>query len=779
MNKKMSKRQKDIKSKLMAAICMLLVSSIMMVSTTYAWFTLSTAPEVTGITTAVGANGNLEMALMPLSGDTDDITSEVGDSMNVQDKTLANTTWGNLVELKDAYGLESITLYPSALNATTTETKDGEGKVTSTTTTIHSAFPVSIPEYGVDGRVTVLNDAKAMPGSWESGSYKDKVVVKTGEAATDDFMGVRAIGVASGATQAQLDYKAALVNASQAATNAQKNASGALVAKGGLLADIAVRHANNNDSYNNDDVANLQYMVDEVQESLEIVEDAIKEYVVAAYISKNSETYTEETVTSIRDAASLTKDLVNPYVGTSFDSMIDKLNGAIDDAEAADAKLATLTSGSYGWTNEIADVVSALADPQYMELNGFAINELEDHVGDLFDDVMAGKGINLYLKSNAGVFVDIADLCGDYSAPVVIPKIEHSSLPKPLENVSATMYTQSEIEPPYLTQARTTINTSYGAPGAASGEASLPLSDFYGYIIDLAFRTNVAGSNLQLQTAAVDRIYTDNTTNEATMGGGSTMVFKSADPNFTPARMIDLMKHLKVVLFDPTNNEVIKYLAITNVNTEIDTAADGTVTAPLYVANADGTLITRQKTDATGAGVTDEDGNAVMENDPTIMALDQNTIYQLSALVYLDGTNLTNADVANAAQSMAGSLNLQFSSSAELQPMEYADLRNGTVEAPTTPSTPAVTGTITPTVTVDQAVTDLTAASVSTVALTDSGFGFTVTGYNADNHVVAVTINGSTTVAATHAGNGAFACATTETVESVAINITAAPSDGG
>ena len=53
MNKKMSKRQKDLKSKLMAAICMLLVSSIMMVSTTYAWFTLSTAPEVTGINTAV------------------------------------------------------------------------------------------------------------------------------------------------------------------------------------------------------------------------------------------------------------------------------------------------------------------------------------------------------------------------------------------------------------------------------------------------------------------------------------------------------------------------------------------------------------------------------------------------------------------------------------------------------------------------------------------------------------------------------------------------------
>ena len=65
MNKKTARRQRDLKSKLLAAVAMLLVSSMMMVTSTYAWFTLSTAPEVTGITTAVGANGNLEMALLP------------------------------------------------------------------------------------------------------------------------------------------------------------------------------------------------------------------------------------------------------------------------------------------------------------------------------------------------------------------------------------------------------------------------------------------------------------------------------------------------------------------------------------------------------------------------------------------------------------------------------------------------------------------------------------------------------------------------------------------
>ena len=86
----------SIRAKLISAVAMLLVAVIMVVSSTYAWFTLSTAPEVTGITTAIGANGSLEMALMPSTGSLDDITTGVGGSMGFP---AANTTWGNLVDL--------------------------------------------------------------------------------------------------------------------------------------------------------------------------------------------------------------------------------------------------------------------------------------------------------------------------------------------------------------------------------------------------------------------------------------------------------------------------------------------------------------------------------------------------------------------------------------------------------------------------------------------------------------------------------------------------------
>lgn len=112
------KMPSGIRNKLMAAVSMLMVSAIMMVSTTYAWFTLSTAPEVKNISTTVAGNGSLEIALMPTTGLLGDIQS--GNSATGSGGTVtvatANTTWGNLVSLDDAsYGLSSVTLLPASL----------------------------------------------------------------------------------------------------------------------------------------------------------------------------------------------------------------------------------------------------------------------------------------------------------------------------------------------------------------------------------------------------------------------------------------------------------------------------------------------------------------------------------------------------------------------------------------------------------------------------------------------------------------------------------------
>ena len=660
MNRKMSKRQKDIKSKLMAAICMLLVSSIMMVSSTYAWFTLSTAPEVTGISTAVGANGNLEMALLPLNGDVASIKSGESDSMAIQAKTAANITWGNLVDVEDDYGLETMTLYPSALNF-----QDEEKTV------INPVFPVSIPVYGADGRVSSLAANKAVTGVYAAVNENEMAFLDTvdvGNGVQGTGYGVRAIGTQSNASPALLAYKGALTEASGSATQAIIKARGILNSKGGVLADLAVRKMDaetTEEIYSDTDKENLQAMLTAIlgteanKGSLLIIRDAMKEYMVAYHIATTAE-YAAGAAT-IRSWTTLNPD--DTLVPDSMKAMVTKLATAIDNATAAQDALTALTDGAYSW-NDFADVVNPIANPAFMTLNDIAIGDLmlQTSIEKLVADVLANKGFTLSLTSGAGIFVDIADFCGNYSAQVVIPEIKHEKIPlegNKITNLEATMATVSQVSPTYLSQAQAAAQAT-GGP-SDTGNTAQPITDFYGYIIDLAFKTNVAGSNLELQTAAVDRIYNGNDKNVDTMGGGSSMIFTTSDPEFMPDEMFNLLKHMKVILFDKADGTIYKYLTIPATIDSAEITGTDSINVPLYVADSNGV-----------PAMTAEGGF-----DGTITALDQNVAKQISVLVYLDGTNMTNADIASKVESMSGTLNLQFCSSEELTPMEYYDLRNG------------------------------------------------------------------------------------------------------
>lgn len=189
MEKEKRKKQKvlmpaGIRSKLMAAASMLMVGVIMMVSSTYAWFTLSTAPEVKNISTTVAGNGSLEIALMPTNGTFSDITAgAVGDGATVVQK---NTKWGNQIILSDDtatgdyYGLNSISLNPASLNYTEA-TGDTEA-------TFVADKPLTIATYGFDGRIAALS--------------AENIGVKGKTENTDKFgaatYGVRAIGELTG-----------------------------------------------------------------------------------------------------------------------------------------------------------------------------------------------------------------------------------------------------------------------------------------------------------------------------------------------------------------------------------------------------------------------------------------------------------------------------------------------------------------------------------------------------------------------------------------------------
>ena len=181
-----------IRNKMMAAVSMLMVSSIMMVSSTYAWFTLSTAPEVKNISTTVAGNGSLEIALMPTTGLFSDIGTGFSSTANGGSVALtaANTTWGNIINLSDtSYGLNSVNLNPAFLNVRHSYSEDGKVVATSETNFADAAKPLIIAAYGEDGRPAGAMADTVIVKSYASGESGATQGVFNGNA-----YGVRAIG---------------------------------------------------------------------------------------------------------------------------------------------------------------------------------------------------------------------------------------------------------------------------------------------------------------------------------------------------------------------------------------------------------------------------------------------------------------------------------------------------------------------------------------------------------------------------------------------------------
>lgn len=130
-----------LKERVVAVALLLVISLTMVTTTTFAWFVLSRRPQLTGVSTTIAANGNLEIALAGPNGSAPG-ASGVGDSFAAEGKTIvdANLTWGNLINLSDpAYGLEHLVLRPAQLNESALATS-----------------PLYGAKYGADGRIEEL-----------------------------------------------------------------------------------------------------------------------------------------------------------------------------------------------------------------------------------------------------------------------------------------------------------------------------------------------------------------------------------------------------------------------------------------------------------------------------------------------------------------------------------------------------------------------------------------------------------------------------------------------
>lgn len=640
-----------VRKKLMGAVAMLLVASIMVVSSTYAWFTLSTAPEITGISTSVGANGNLEIALLDndTGADMSTITSAVGDSSEVKDVTAANITWGNLVDLSAAgYGTSKFVLNPARLNL------DGAADK------LNREASLMVAEYGTDGRVTKLK------GNTITGLYNGTVFV-----GASDLYGVRAIGVAAGMSEAQIAFRNARITAASKLLSASNGMATALSTNGAALVNTIIAYANSTSEYTPtaNDISNINAIIAAVGTAKTNIGDAIQ-YAQYAYSLSKAETNPLEPTEAGAPVA---------YTGESLDTFQTSVNTAI--AAYEDITVPASLDAENVTKDAVVAALDALVNRENCVIGGKSYAELAA----MGQDALMNWGIaniaNITVvmnSDNTGALARVAAASANYSAGVSIP-----GLTVPMGGATPMKIGDAEnpIQATLRTEKTSSVTgmsaglASMSAP-AATGEAVTNITDIYGYAVDFAVRTNAADSTLKLQTAAAQRIYSDATNEETTQGGGSYMEF-TKDDTLNDTQFKALIGAVRVV-FVNGNNEIIAVAV-----PEAGTLNGATVKAKLKLVDYTITYSGEDGGDngkinvMTGGTVNYKTG----ANSADLMTLSQNQATKLTALVYLDGDVVDNSMVsATNAQSMTGKLNLQFSSSADLKPMEYTPLRSTTAQ---------------------------------------------------------------------------------------------------
>ena len=715
----------SLRAKLMSTVAMLLVASTLLVTSSYAWFVMSTAPEVTGIDTQVGANGALEIALR--GGEAEDVYDDFDENAPEGSGIDINNTWGNLVNLGDVrYGLKQITLLPSRLYIQEQGTDDGAK------TYKVNPLLLKTPIYGEDGRVKGLDKEK-------TANY----IYNAQKAAFDTKgIGVRAVGTAANMSVFQLGMNSAKAQLSTYTSAARTAASNTLNRNGNGVANIVLGKAleKKESGFAEKDLQALLELAQGLQTSLGNIEMALR-YVFAGYL-----------MSAACDEVEVTADnyqaLVESIQTAPLDTLLTTYGGITDIVPDMGKYIATMTAdkakvdkavtdcgalvqkGESATWGEINSAMMPLVDYSKMTLAGKSVAELEEMVrkGDydgIFKLISAG-GLTLTVPSGSGVLSDIADYAGNYTAKVTVDKVAATvgGNTISLENVEVTMRTATTAQPVYLTNCSNILNRT--AVRAADG--STALTDFYGYAIDLAFRTNAAKdgeavSHLQLQTEPENRVYEGDGGNAALQGGGSYMLFRNTS-GLSATKMLRLMSGIRVVFIDGENNllgiaaldttvsqrmftelsdeekgetkmfayldgwgdhnyqisdmvDVNDYGARPTESSVVFSVDNGTKTikAKLYMYDFDmdtrGEDGEKHLTGGISLAKTHRESRVI-----TTLTPDQQK--NVTALVYLDGKVVDNSSVAaNASQSMSGTLNLQFSSDATLMPAEITSLRQG------------------------------------------------------------------------------------------------------
>lgn len=659
-----------LKERLAAVALLLVVSTVMMISATFAWITLSRAPEVTGINTTISGNGNLEIALSDKDGlapDEFDVDESLTKGVNV---TLSNLEWGNLINLSDpSYGIDNLALRPAQLN-----------------TANLLGSPLWGAVYAEDGRITALdsNYAYAMFNGTE---FK-----------TSNEYGVRAIAsytaTISGGTQAKYKEMRDAVQAASSVVN-QKYAD--VIKNFDSLGTMISKYAQDKLDKSDSGTNLAPYLVDvlKVYNALDATMAAQKDAYVALanfqlYMHANNtgSTYTPVTWADLETSHA-------NYNTTSADAV--SQNGAISLVNLStfiqDLKLLK-TDISYlekyrdeYQTNSTAYYWASGGDANY-NINNM-ISRLIDYSNmtiDLNDDG-AEKKVSSLGASDATALLGANNKSRKaYVYNGILRRVEDNIIGPSYRlngnaqcTIRVTYVLTITVKGKAYTKASgpSTFESSFEkAKGTDLVAADQVAQDTYGMAVDLWVRTNAESTCLTLEGAtavdgngniirydganriwgrvpSTDTIYTTESTSQ---GGGSCYIYYADTPE-DMARSLDLLDSMKVAFVSQGGT----LLATAEMDTVNYCAVNGRVTVPLV-------LDTNTKTTYT---YTDSMNQEVVGKAITTLTYD--AAERITAIIYLDGTHLTNDNVL-AASEIQGQLNIQFGSSKDLQTIGSNDL---------------------------------------------------------------------------------------------------------
>ena len=615
--------------KLNVTMVLVLICLVLLIVVSYAWLTIALRPEVQRLETNVGANGSLEIALLNevTFADTTRIMTRVGDSAVKQEVTQTNVSWGNIIQLSEGYGLEEIVLLPARLNVT----NSGDD-------TLHvDSGLLKTAEFGIDGRIRLLRDdtvSTTWEENWDKGNFTYYVDGRR--------YGVRAIGNISNLTSQQTALADSRTYVSTYTGAAVQKAQNTWREHGSGLIEIIYRHyALKQNAFTKEDALIMQGYAEGMVEATEYVLDAMYQtaigFAASNIVDEPEFEYFCDQINNPANYGNISSLLgAIGGEGEDYEKMIDSLEKA--EKMFADAQSALTTSYSLSYKCQwetIGEVLSLLMSPDHIYLGDKLLSN-----PDAFEQLAANNV--LMISSDCGVMGQISDFAGNYIAYTVWK-----------DNINLELLTASKEKNGFLLEMHTVLKSIQASSG---GWTRANLDDTYGFAIDLAFRCNTP-SDLQLQTWAEMRVE-DTSEFPVTQGSGSFMKFHS--DNMDHDQLINLMNTLRVGFLSDRG----ELLGVAKLDLSKSKEEEGEIFAPLYLWEY----------------AFEEEGSLAMtkrSNSAIIRDLPQNSPTIITVVVWMDGDSVSNSMVGQLAQqSMSGTMNLQFTSSADLVPSKQLIDRN-------------------------------------------------------------------------------------------------------